>query len=133
MVAAINIYICDRGGRRLSSTPAHFEAPDALGSGERGGRILMPAEFQFRALHSSQSVLCGFPFAFHTSPTRRHELFASIYKSAHLTALAHYSIYQVPHPDPSARGGHLPSYTAQFEETVVMATQRTFKPLKPGP
>ena len=50
MVAAINICICDRDGRRPSSTPAHFEAPDALGSGERGGRILMPAEFQFRAL-----------------------------------------------------------------------------------
>ena len=51
MVAAINICTCDRDGRRLSSTPAHFEAPDALGSGERGGRILMPAEFQFHALY----------------------------------------------------------------------------------
>ena len=50
MVAAINICICDRDGRRPSSTPAHFEAPDALGSGERGGRILTPAEFQVRAL-----------------------------------------------------------------------------------
>ena len=50
MVAAINICICDKDGRRPSSTPAHFEAPDALGSRERGGRILMPAEFQFRAL-----------------------------------------------------------------------------------
>ena len=50
MVAAINICICDLDGRRPSSTPAHFEAPDALGSGEQGGRILMPAEFQFRAL-----------------------------------------------------------------------------------
>ena len=35
MVAAINICICDRDGRRPSSTPAHFEALDALGSGER--------------------------------------------------------------------------------------------------
>ena len=44
--------ICDRDGRHPSLTPAHFEAPDALGSGERGGRILMPAEFKFYALHT---------------------------------------------------------------------------------
>ena len=29
---------------------AASQAPDALGSGKRGDRILMPAEFQFRAL-----------------------------------------------------------------------------------
>ena len=52
MVAAINICICARDGRRPSSTPAHFEAPDALGSEERGGRILMSAKFQFRALRT---------------------------------------------------------------------------------
>ena len=55
MVAAIKICICDRDGRRPSSTPAHFEAPDALGSGERGGRILMPAEFQFCTLAAAKN------------------------------------------------------------------------------
>ena len=47
MVVGICICICDRDGRRPSSTTAQFEAPDALGSGKRGCRIRMPNKFQF--------------------------------------------------------------------------------------
>ena len=49
MAAATSICIFDRDGRLPSSTPDQFEALAALGSWEQGGRILMPAEFQFHA------------------------------------------------------------------------------------
>ena len=59
MVAATSICIFDRDGRRPSSTPDQFEAPAALGSWERGGWILMPAEFQFHAqCHFSRDDWC---------------------------------------------------------------------------
>ena len=48
--ALIIVCRCDEDGRRASSTPAKFEALDALGFGKRGGRILIATGFPCRAL-----------------------------------------------------------------------------------